>query len=153
MQLFYGRRLVHQTHLSLTNEPSQAVCTIVEMSIILKYEVFKGWWRLITKLGPGQPSTYFALSKPSLTYRSTRRLHRRLTGASTLTRIKKGRFCSCSKIASSQTSVVTQRCCQFLVTKSKRCSTDRKHGDSLSERFDVFVVGSPIDLGDQDCNR
>jgi hypothetical protein len=57
------------------------------------------------------------------TYLSVKRFHLILTGASTLTRMKKGLRCSISKTHSSQTSVVTQRSDQRVVTKSTREST------------------------------
>ena len=60
------------------------------------------------------------------THRSWRRFHRRLTGASTLTRTKNGRLKRFSKTFSFHTSVVTQRCCHFFVTKSSRDSTQAK---------------------------
>lgn len=51
------------------------------------------------------------------------RCHRRLNGASTLTRKKEGRRKSFSKTLSSQISVVTHRCCHRLVMKSTSSST------------------------------
>ena len=51
------------------------------------------------------------------------RFHRRLTGASTLTRRKNGRWMRRSKVAPSQISVVTQCSRHLLVTKSRSKST------------------------------
>lgn len=48
------------------------------------------------------------------------------TGASMLMRMKNGRRRSLSRIGSLWTSVVTQRDCQFFVTKSRRASADVK---------------------------
>lgn len=72
-----------------------------------------------------------------MTYRSLKRVHRILTGASTLTRMKKGLRESLSNTPSSQTSVVTHRCCHRLVTKSIRASTVGKV--SSSTLFSVVV--------------
>lgn len=77
---------------------------------------------------------------------SVYRFHRRLTGASTLTRRKKGRWMRWSRIAPSQMSVVTQCSCHRLVTKSRSKSTlsNNKFGDcvlsSCSTR--VSLLGS-----------
>lgn len=58
-------------------------------------------------------------------YRSLKRFHRKLTGASTLTRMKNGRLKRCSRISSFHMSVMTQRCFQFLVTNSSNESTSQ----------------------------
>lgn len=67
--------------------------------------------------------------------------HRRVMGASTLTRRKNGRCRSQSKIFSSQISVVTQCCCHFEVTKSSNASTVWKIGSFLTGGS--FVICEP----------
>lgn len=59
-------------------------------------------------------------------YRSLNRCHRTLTGASTLTRRKKGRRSSASTTFSSHMSVVTHRSLHLKVTKSSKESTVEK---------------------------
>ena len=82
-----------------------------------------------------------------LTYRSLKRLHRILTGASTLTRMKNGLRVSISSTPSSQISVVTQRCCQRFVTKSIKASTVEK---VLSLPLVLLVVR--LSTGKQACD-
>jgi hypothetical protein len=57
------------------------------------------------------------------TYRLLKRCHRTVTGASTLTRRKKGRRSRTSTTCSSNMSVVTHRSCHLNVTKSSNLST------------------------------
>jgi hypothetical protein len=66
-------------------------------------------------------------------YRALNLSHRRLIGASTLTRRKKGRRRRISRIFSSQISVVTHRSCHLEVTKSSNSSALWKVGPSFGD--------------------
>lgn len=76
------------------------------------------------------------------------------TGASMLIRMKNGRRRSLSRIASLWMSVVTQRDCQFLVTKSRRASADGKIWDRFLDvpfvRLDSFAL--PPSSNDRSAN-
>ena len=71
--------------------------------------------------------------------RAWKRLHRTLTGASTLTRMKKGRRSSLSSIDSVWISVVTQRSRHRFVTKSR--------SSSVLEKVYCLIVVVPLIYG------
>lgn len=81
---------------------------------------------------------------------SVYRFHRRLTGASTLTRRKKGRWMRWSRVAPSQISVVTQCSCHRFVTKSKSKSTlsKKKSGDCVLPSCSAWEVCREVSLFD-----
>ena len=82
------------------------------------------------------------------TYRSLKRFHRKLTGASTLTRMKNGRRRRFSRISSFHISVMTQRCFQALVTNSSSESTSEKDlwSDSLTSLTSLSRSSSLLSL-------
>lgn len=73
---------------------------------------------------------------------ASHRFHRTLTGASMLTRIKKGRRSSLSRIASVYMSVVTHRSRHRFVTKSMRSSVEL-NVCGLAIPFALVVFGVP----------
>lgn len=94
------------------------------MIIATNNKFFKGRRLLIVELTAEQLQSAKQFGDtPWMTYRSLKRLHRILTGASTPTRMKKGLRESISNTSSSQMSVITQRCCHLFVTKSIKAST------------------------------
>jgi len=76
------------------------------------------WWRIC-----GHQRAISSRLNLHETNRSLNRRHRKLTGASTLTRRKNGRRSSVSTALSSHISVVTQRSLHLSVTKSSNSST------------------------------
>lgn len=127
MQFVKGRRWIKQSSLRSISQISTSDIPVIQVPVVRDNEFFKSRGldlsfpaSTVRRQSPGQPRQRLFRVGADL---FVNRFHRRLTGASTLTRRKKGRWMRRSRMAPSQMSVVTQRSRHLLVTNSRSKST------------------------------